>query len=248
GDLSPGDAIGTITAIAATISGTYQCDLAAASSDRLVVEGNLGLTNATLALHALEAPASAVYVIASYSGNLSGGFGTVTGLPPGYQLVNDAAGKRLVIAKPLAAWRIGTGLSDAGAAGTLDADADGVRDIMEFAIGGNPLNAGDTGFQRGCVEPVEGENELTFTILTRSGALFSATPDHAMTAAKDGIIYRVEGSDNLTVWQRQISEITLPDEMDVPPTGYEYHRFSTSGSPESDSGGFIRLKVEEGGF
>ncbi|MEO5712326.1 MAG: GDSL-type esterase/lipase family protein [Luteolibacter sp.] len=248
GTLSPGDGIGIVTATAATISGNYQCDLTVVTSDRLVVEGNLDLTNATLAIQPLETPAAALYVIASYSGNLSGGFGPVTGMPPGYQLVNDAAAKRLVIATPYAAWRIGRGLPDVSGAGTLDADSDGAADLMEFAIGGNPVNAGDRGFQRGSVETVGAGNALTFTILARSGAVFSATPDHAMTAAKDGISYRVEGSEDLTVWQREISEIPPASGLDVSPAGYEYHRFRASGSPESNPMGFIRLRVAEGGF
>ena len=93
GTLSPGNAgVGTLTVGAGPVllNGTYACDLDGASVDKLAVTGSLDLTDATLSLNQISAPTGSYYVIATYTGTLSGTFATV---PAGFTVDTTEAGK-----------------------------------------------------------------------------------------------------------------------------------------------------------
>lgn len=129
----------TLSTGPAFVSGNYLCQLDTSSSDKLAVTGNLNLTGSTLTLNKTAAfMTPATWVIASYTGTLTGSFTAVNGMPAGYGLKYDTAGKQILVTRVnYADWIAGyPGLSDTTDSG--DPDGDGVQNLVEYVVGGNP--------------------------------------------------------------------------------------------------------------
>lgn len=143
--------LGTLITGHTVLSGTYLCQLRQNGCDRLEVMGDLNLTGSTLTLQkefsGTSSPAS--FVIASYTGSLSGSFATVNGLPTDHVLRYDSSAKQILVERiDLEAWTAGfPGLGDASAAG--DPDGDGVPNLLEFIFSGHP-GQGDTSILPQC--------------------------------------------------------------------------------------------------
>jgi autotransporter-associated beta strand protein len=142
GFVAPGNAgIGTLTVASAALSGTYQCQLDVASGDQVVVSGALTVNSgAAIAVSTLGSPAAASYIIATY-GSLSGGAPTVTGIPSGYVLDVATAGQIKLVKSGggFSDWAdswTGPALSDKSPGG--DPDGDGISNVLEYVIGGDP--------------------------------------------------------------------------------------------------------------
>ncbi|WP_353567723.1 autotransporter-associated beta strand repeat-containing protein [Haloferula sargassicola] len=135
--------LGTLIAGPTVLSGTYVCQLRQTGCDLLEVMGDLDLTGSTLTLlnesSTTSSPSS--FVIASYTGNLTGSFATVNGLPADYVLRYDSDAKQILVAPlGLEAWIAGfPGLGDVSATG--DPDSDGISTILEYVLGGHPGQA-----------------------------------------------------------------------------------------------------------
>lgn len=145
GTIAPGASAGSFGAGATTLAGTYACEIDGLNADTLVVNGNLDLTGSTLAFSVLGGGATEnSYLIASYTGALTGTFGTVTGLPSGYSVNYDTAGEiRLVVGgDAYDNWESTNGIAGAGA--DVDSDSDGIANGIEFVIGGDPSGPGSS--------------------------------------------------------------------------------------------------------
>jgi len=140
--IAPGtNGIGTLTtgAIALT-GGTYACQLNGAACDKLVVNGSLTLTGATLAISTVSAPTASSYVIATYTG-ATPTFTSVTGLPSGYALDTSTAGQIKLTNAPYLVWAAGQGLTSGNNGITQDPDHDGLSNLLEYVLTGNPLGS-----------------------------------------------------------------------------------------------------------
>jgi autotransporter-associated beta strand protein len=130
----------TLSTGPATLSGTYACQLGATASDRLTVTGDLHLAGAALILiRTFTGSGPATFIIASYTGNLSGSFSSVSPLPPGYALVHQSSTKRIVITRMnFDEWTASfPGLTDSTPGG--DPDEDGIASLLEYVLGGKPI-------------------------------------------------------------------------------------------------------------
>jgi autotransporter-associated beta strand protein len=130
GTLAPGtDGTGILSIGATTLSGTYACDIAGAAADRLAVTGNLDLTGATLAVTELTPATNTRYVIATYSGSLTGSFASV---PAGYSVDATGTPNQIILVKEgggFGTWADGfPGLTDKTPAG--DPDKDGISNLL----------------------------------------------------------------------------------------------------------------------
>lgn len=138
--VAPGTSAGDLTVGSTILTGTYQCEIDGTNADTLVVNGDLDLTGGTLNIATLGGGTPlGTYIIASYTGTLTGTFATVTGLPGGYSLNYNAAAKRIEITNGTNAygsWEAANGITGAG--GDADSDSDGIRNGIEFVIGGDP--------------------------------------------------------------------------------------------------------------
>lgn len=138
-------------------------------------------------------------------------------------------------------------LSETERAMNADPDADGVNNLVEFALGGNPANSSLRGYQREVLQdisPPEGK-ELTIVFAARRGADFSAG-----AATVDGISYQVQGSRNLQFPGAGVTHLgtseTPPSLLNWPNlsgTEWEYHTFKLDGSDTLPGSGFLRLMV-----
>ena len=246
--LAPGTLVGTFSAGNTTLAGTYACDVDGATADRLTVTGSLDLTGSTLTVTTFATPTAASYVIASYTTTLTGTFATVNTLPTGYRLKYDATAKQILLVKSgYDAWAAAMGLTAGVNDGKLqDPDNDGVSNLMEFALGGNPLSPTDNGVSSAAIRTVAGSPALTLTIAVRAGASFASGTNNTQEATIDGITYRIEGTADLATWADTITEIDpLTDGLPTVPTGYEYHSFRTAGPIPTTANDFIRLNVTE---
>lgn len=174
GSVSPGeDNTGTLTLGNTVLTGTYLCNLNGTSTDKLVVNGNLDLTGSTLSINPLGAGATeSTYVIASYTGTLTGSFtAPITGLPAGYSLFHNEAAKQLELkasaGTDYAAWS--AGLSDPSP--NADIDHDGLVNGIEYVTGSDP-NVPGQGKAPTFTRNASGD--LVFTFLRTSASAYLA--------------------------------------------------------------------------
>lgn len=144
-------------------------------------------------------------------------------------------------------------LADATATG--DPDGDGLDNATEFAFDGDPLGGTNSGKVVGKVILLGEESVLTLTLPVRSGATFSSPGSPAnlelVSAAVDGIVYRIQGSDaTLTDWTLGVTEAVGPEvdnlQFNLPAldsADWEYRTFRTPGSTTVDAVDFIRAAV-----
>lgn len=142
--LAPGNGVGTLGLGSGTLAGTYQCQLNGASADLLNVTGALTVEpTATINVSTLGALTEASYTILSY-GSLVGNLPTVTGVPDGYHVDSSVPGQLRLSqgGDPYTTWIDGfTSLTNpADKALTADPDQDGLANIIEFVLDGNPAN------------------------------------------------------------------------------------------------------------
>jgi autotransporter-associated beta strand protein len=148
GTLAPGNLttpFGFLRVGATSLTGSYACQINGTLADELDITGNLTLTGATLALSTTGSGATeASYVLASWTGTRTGTFTTVTGLPGGYFLIYDDVLKEVRIdttpGDPYVAWEAVNGVSGTGP--DADPDNDGIKNGIEFVIGGDPSGPG----------------------------------------------------------------------------------------------------------
>jgi autotransporter-associated beta strand protein len=108
--------------------------------DTLVVANELNLGNSP-ALVLTGTPNLPVHVIASYTTRI-GTFGSVT-LPPGYTIDYNFEGNNQIALvqtpTPYTTWASSKGLTGANNGPTQDPEFDGISNLLEFILGGNPL-------------------------------------------------------------------------------------------------------------
>lgn len=103
------------------MTGRYACQIEGTSFDVLAVNGNLNLSGSNLALAPTGAGATQTcYRIATWTGTRTAAFGTVTGLPSGYNVVHDDTLRevRLDPAPGYTAWESARGITGGGPAST----------------------------------------------------------------------------------------------------------------------------------
>jgi autotransporter-associated beta strand protein len=242
-----------------TINGTLQIETdgsAGTPTDVLKAAGALTLGAAsTIDFNSIGTPLSATsYVIASYGGTLTGTFGTMTDLPPGYSLVynfnNGVTSTNIALVKtPYTLWMetFYPGETDPAIIGAAaDPDGDGENNAVEFALGGTPNN----GSSRARIHPLtldsdDGgtDKELLLTIAVRSGTpAFTGTPSPAAT--HEGFTSTVQGSLSLATFSAPVSVVTtVTTGLPAAPAGYEYRTFRLDGSDGLPSKGFLRVQV-----
>ena len=148
GTIWPGIADGdteTLTTGDASLSGIFRVDIDGVASDRLMVNGVLELDGATLELNFPGAGfTEPSYVIAEANSITGVGFATV---PDGYAVavVDGGIGQQLVVSPfvdPYPTWLAGfPGIDPTKSEPLDDADGDGLPNVLEFVLDGNPVEA-----------------------------------------------------------------------------------------------------------
>ena len=229
--LAPGDnGTGTLTAASATINGTLAIQLAGSSTDRLNVTGNLNISTATLVLSgSATAPE---YVIASFGSLTGAAFSAVTGLPSGYAVNYDLAAKQIkltALSTGFAGWIGPFGVANPAAA--ADPDFDGIPNVIEYILGGNPSQPDST---IGPKTAVNGAN-LVFTF------------DRADSSETSDITLVVEAGATLGTWPESFtigaSTATSSPGVEILENGSSPDRITVTIPQGGVSAKFARLRV-----
>ena len=262
GQITPGVAIGTLTLnsdVTFNAGSTLRIDVNNASApkqDLLSVVGSLGATGATLDFDVTGTLTDPTYIVATYTGSAPTGF-TAVDIPSGYVVDYAYNGNSIALVKsPYSAWAIENGLTAGVNDGKLqDPDNDGVTNVVEFATDGVPWDGQGNTTIRSIITDVDSGapvvKALTITLPVRAGTVFSG-PGDLVSAAVDGIIYRIQSSADLGDFTApNVTEVTdnaaILTELALPALsgpGWTYRTFRAPGTPGTDAKEFIRIAVE----
>ncbi len=137
---------------------------------------------------------------------------------------------------------------------SADPDGDGVTNLLEFALNGNPADSSSRGFITSFMDdPGNPAGEaLTLVLSVRDDAVFGPGSGGVQTASAAGITYTVEGSvDGIfpgAVVSHSGDTFTPPSTTQWPElagTGWRYHTFKLHESSGLTGKGFLRLKVTQ---
>lgn len=165
---------------------------------------------------AISGATSATYTIASVASGDAGSYKVVATNPVGSATSNTAAITVGAAASPYASWASAQGLSAGVNDGaTQDPDNDGVANLVEFALGGNPLSAASAP----APTVARSGSNLTFTydVKTAAAAQFAVTAEtssdlSAWTAA-------VHGSGGVTIATTDVDAATNRVVVTIPASG-----------------------------
>ncbi len=149
------------------------------------------------------------------------------------------------------------GVTDPAVVGdTADPDGDGVPNLIEFALRGDPASGVSNGLVLNTLQdldPAPG-HEFGLAIACRQGAVFSSQPDGSQrnVAAVDGLHYAVQGATELGSFTQAVLHgavsFTAPAGSGLPDltgTGWEYHTFYLAPAA-TGSARFLRVAVDNG--
>jgi hypothetical protein len=146
-------------------------------------------------------------------------------------------------------WAVDKGLVVGNKGPNDDPDGDGANNLTEFAFGGNPKDATDSGkiYSLTAVPSSRGPGkELILTLAVRIG---TPEPWESPTQTIDGITYTIEGSSNLTFPNGNVIPVSqyVTGVMSTALTDpdYEYRSFVLENSAGLPTKGFLRAKVEQ---
>lgn len=146
-------------------------------------------------------------------------------------------------------WATNSGLTSANNAKTADPDGDGLNNLGEFAFDGVALSGKSTGKVVSKVANIDGVNYLTLTLPVRAGATFN---EDMVSSSVDGVVYRVQGTLNLSAFTLEVVEVTGADataiQTDLPDlssAGWTYRSFRSTESIGSESKQFLRATANE---
>lgn len=155
-----------------------------------------------------------------------------------------------ITADPYAAWIAGFDTSAFTAPDLTpsgDPDGDGQTNGIEFALDGNPTVGAASGKVRARTETVAGETAMLLTLPVFNGATFSGVT--AKTAAVGNTVYTIEGTNDLTLFDQPVTEVSPARSENLPATntGWTYRSFRLNGAigggnPRGPAG-FLRARV-----
>lgn len=126
-----------------------------------------------------------------------------------------------------------------------DPDKDGASNFREFAFGADPLDPASRGLVAMSTADTDSDSqpELLLTLAVRAGGTWSGSP--SVTATVDGVVYAVEGSTTLAVFdagvEGPLGTASVPPSLPASaPSGYEYLTFRLGGSNGLPGNGFLR--------
>ncbi|MGC4014355.1 MAG: autotransporter-associated beta strand repeat-containing protein [Luteolibacter sp.] len=136
-----------------------------------------------------------------------------------------------------------------------DPDMDGSNNLAEFAFDGNPLSGLNSGKIQMKVATLGPDQVLTLTLPIFTGVTF-LSPDSTelvSSVAVNGVIYHIQGSDDLGLFDAVVSELNPVDTATVQGSlvlpaldaGWTYRTFRTAGAVGTDTTQFMRAKVNE---
>ena len=134
---------------------------------------------------------------------------------------------------------------------TDDADEDGFDNFTEFAFDGNPSSGAASGKIEVKTATLGSEDALVITLPVRTGAgAFSADANGLVSSGAGGVIYRVQGSTDLSAWTLPLTEVTGTPGIALPASllssaDWEYRSFRIDGPLSAHAKAFLRAGATE---
>jgi autotransporter-associated beta strand protein len=154
---------------------------------------------------------------------------------------------------PYAAWAGPAGFNLTGGKYDDD-DGDGIANVLEFVLNGDPTKSGNRGLLRPLVQDASAPvgNQLTLVAAIRRGAVFAAGPGGSQTAQIGTTTCSVTGGPTPGDASGAVSHVgisdTAPAATGLPSlagTDWEYHTFSLDASEGVPNRGFLRVRAAE---
>lgn len=152
-------------------------------------------------------------------------------------------------ADPYEDWADDNSLAGADRAKSADPDKDGLTNLVEFALDGDPNSGTADGKSRSQVETISGEKALVITIPVLDGAVFDNIPGPSCDATVGTTTYVIEGSNDLINFDQGVTEITpaLNSGLVTPNAGWSHRSFRLNGNiggatPRGPKG-FLRARI-----
>jgi len=213
---------GTGSSGPATVSGNLAVEINGATSSKLTVNGDLAIGGSTLTVSVLSPATQASYVIAEYTGTLTGTFGSV---PSGYTVTYDGANKRILLnvegGPPPNAFNTYMQVAFSGSNDPLvigasaDPDKDGLKNAIEFVLNSNPNGGAQSNLPKARKEG----NNVVFEFTRRKDAATAGYPStvqvspslasNSWTDVSAGIVV-VDNAGNPTVLEDVTVTIPIP--------------------------------------
>ncbi len=223
GTIAPGASVGTFSVGGNTaLAGTYACEINGATSDLLAVTGDLALGGALTV--SSTAPTGTEWVIATYSGALTGTFAS---LPSGYTVDTTTPGQVKLLSSgatnDYSDWAA-TNAPGQGANG--DYDNDGVSNGAEYVLGG--------------LATTSDSDKLPKVTASGSNLVFTFKRDQDSKTADTSVF--VEVGTTLASWPF-IYTVGISPEITVIDGGDGFDTVTLTVAKDSDTKKFARLKV-----
>ena len=127
-----------------------------------------------------------------------------------------------------------------------DPDRDGQSNLLEYAINEDPARASISGKMRSQIRMINGARCFELTLPVRDGAVFSGSP--AKSAVAGQLAYTVEGSSELKVFDREVTELSpLTEGLPALDEGWSYRSFKLNAAMGTATpqplAGFLRAKI-----
>jgi autotransporter-associated beta strand protein len=137
-----------------------------------------------------------------------------------------------------------------------DPDKDGLNNLAEFALNGNPADGSANGLTASLLQDTTAPagKELTYIVATRDGAVFSSGAGgvQSATVSADAVSYKVEGSLDLVFPGSAVSQVSVSNTApaatglpDLTGTAWEYHTFRLDASEGLGGKGFLRVVIQQ---
>ncbi len=277
GTLSPGSALGNLTAQATTLQAGSRLSIeiggdwaTAPLADKLIADSLTLLARSaapvviTLTPVALSnlTPNTRVFPIIQTSGGISGftadqftvDASAITGLPGLWSVRQSGKNLELVFSPPSMATFIDgffPGVTDPQIIGpAADPDGDGVSNLVEYALKGDPNDSSSPGLQATLMgdSSAPAGKDLCLMVAVLRGAVFTSGPAGSQTATLNNITYSIQGSENFPQFNSPVSQVgtatdTAPGLPSLAGTDWEYRAFKLNASEGMTGNGFIRVQV-----
>jgi hypothetical protein len=153
-----------------------------------------------------------------------------------------------VPSSPYAVWAAGFGLG--ATSQNADNDGDGVKNLAEFALDGDPLSAKNLGKQFARIIDLTGDLNgptLTLTIPVRVGTGTSFAGTYDKIATRDLVTYDIQGSTDLATWTTAVVVTDVTGNSAIDNSGlpalsaeWEYRTFRVPGDVSAPTKSFLR--------
>jgi len=129
---------------------------------------------------------------------------------------------------------------------TGDPDGDGQNNLVEYALDGDPSSPAASGKTRSSITGNGGDRVLLLTLPVLGNPVFTGSPGKG--AVSGSLIYSIEGSNDLVLFDQEVTEVaTFAEDMPTLTPGWTYRTFRLAGTVDGEASrgpvGYLRARI-----